>query len=198
MCPFFPRRLKELGQQEGFLQKINFTKTSLGRITPNIGGIKVYQHISRNEIIMDVDLTWASDCDLSFGLFRWLSAALRDLYVHGTLRVTLKPLLKDLPLVGSIQVAFVHNPRIDFDLGGIANVIDIPGLSRLARNLIIEQIGNFAVLPNAIVVPMVEPSDKDREVSLLIGKISCFGSAASYLFRPFSPQSGSLDDCFSL
>ena len=144
------------------MQNINFTSTSLGQITPNIGGIKVYQHISRKEVILDVDLTWASDCDISFGLYKWLSAALRDLYVHGTLRITLKPLLKDMPLVGSVQVAFIHNPKIDFDLGGIANLIDIPGLSRLTRNLLIEQVGNFAVLPNAIVVPMVEATDEDE------------------------------------
>lgn len=34
---------------------------------PRIGGIKVYdKNISRNEVIMDLDLFYAGDCDINF------------------------------------------------------------------------------------------------------------------------------------
>lgn len=36
---------------------------------PRIGGIKVYdKNIARNEIIMDLDLFYAGDCDINFSL----------------------------------------------------------------------------------------------------------------------------------
>lgn len=45
----------------------------------------------------------------------------------------------------SLKVYFLSSPEIDFDLGGIANALDAPGLSNIIRNIILEQIGNFIV-----------------------------------------------------
>ena len=54
----------------------------------------MYNHLSRTEVIADVDLTWASDCDIALGiagLGQWLKlAAVRDLYLTGTMRITLR------------------------------------------------------------------------------------------------------------
>ena len=72
----------------------------------------------------------------SHNLSRYLpliSFSLRDIYVHGTVRVTLSPLLNDLPLVGGVDLALVSDPRVDFDLGGVANVVDVPGLAGIVR-----------------------------------------------------------------
>jgi len=40
----------------------------------------------------------------------------------------MKPLLTQMPLVGGLQVFFLNNPEIDFNLVGIADVLDFPGL----------------------------------------------------------------------
>lgn len=48
--------------------------------------------------------------------------------LHGMLRVVMKPLITNMPLVGGLQVFFLNNPDIDFDLLGIADVLDMPGL----------------------------------------------------------------------
>lgn len=43
-------------------------------------------------------------------------------------RVVLKPLISKIPLFGGIQVFFLNNPSIDFNLVGVADLLDMPGL----------------------------------------------------------------------
>jgi len=55
--------------------------------------------------------------------------------------------------VGGMQMYFLHSPTLDFGVGGMANVADLPGISSLIRRLIMEQIERFVVLPNKLTVP---------------------------------------------
>ena len=98
-----------------------------GRIPPRVTGIKVYdKNVARDEIIMDLDLVFASDCDIKFSLKK-ISAKIGDFSLRGLLRVVFKPLITDVPLIGGVQVYFLTPPEIDFDLGGVANALDAPG-----------------------------------------------------------------------
>ena len=75
---------------------------------------------------MDLDLVFASDCDIKFSLKK-ISAKIGDFSLRGLLRVVFKPLITDVPLIGGVQVYFLTPPEIDFDLGGVANALDAPG-----------------------------------------------------------------------
>lgn len=44
------------------------------------------------------------------------------------IRIIMKPLISTIPLVGGLQVFFLNNPDIDFNLIGVADVLDMPGL----------------------------------------------------------------------
>ena len=100
---------------------------------------------------MDLEVTWAGDCDIQVSI-KGMKASILDLYIHGQLRVVLKPLIHNLPLVGGIQVPtmnetnslmqhtisilqvyFLNNPNVDFAVGGLANVTDLPGISSILR-----------------------------------------------------------------
>jgi len=125
----------------------------LGQIPPRLGGVKCYERqTARDEIILDLDVTWAGESDIQVSL-RGMQASVMDLYLHGNLRIVFKPLLQRLPLVGGMQMYFLHNPTLDFGVGGMANVADLPGISSLIRRLIMEQIERFVVLPNKLTVP---------------------------------------------
>lgn len=50
------------------------------------------------------------------------------LQLHGMLRVIMKPLITTVPIVGGLQVFFLNNPSLDFNLVGIADILDMPGL----------------------------------------------------------------------
>lgn len=42
-------------------------------------------------------------------------------------RIVMKPMLNVIPLVGGIQIFFLNNPSIDFNLVGAVDVLDFPG-----------------------------------------------------------------------
>jgi len=137
------------------LKDFKFNHVLLGNIPPRIGGIKCYDKMTaRNEIIMDLEVTWAGDCEIEVSI-KGIKASILDLYIHGHLRVVLKPLIHNLPLVGGIQVYFLNNPNVDFAVGGLANVTDLPGISSILRRVIVEQLARFIVLPNMVSVPLV-------------------------------------------
>ena len=56
-------------------------------------------------------VTWASDSDITVRMKK-MKASVRDLYIHGQLRVQLKPLIQTLPFVGGLQVCKIkfHGP----------------------------------------------------------------------------------------
>ncbi|XP_075146495.1 extended synaptotagmin-like protein 2 isoform X3 [Haematobia irritans] len=131
-----------------------FDRIILGTIPPRIGGVKVYtQNIGRNEIIMDLDLFYASDCDINFYLGS-IKGGIKDFQIHGWVRVVMKPLIRSMPLIGGLQIFFLNNPNIDFNLVGAIDFMDMPGLSDLLRRIIVEQIGNIMVLPNKLPITL--------------------------------------------
>ncbi|KAM7361921.1 extended synaptotagmin-like protein 2 isoform 4-T4 [Cochliomyia hominivorax] len=139
------------------LYKLNgfrFDRIILGTIPPRIGGVKIYdKNVGRNEIIMDLDLFYASDCDINFYLGS-MKGGIKDFQIHGWVRVVMKPLIRSMPLVGGLQIFFLNNPNIDFNLVGVIDFMDMPGLSDLLRRIIVEQIGNIMVLPNKLPITL--------------------------------------------
>ncbi|XP_018325864.1 extended synaptotagmin-2 isoform X2 [Agrilus planipennis] len=136
------------------LTGFKFEKMILGSIPPRIGGVKVYdKNVSRNEIIMDLDIIYVSDCDINFSI-TGVKAGLKNFQLHGMMRVVMKPLISSIPLVGGLQVYFLNNPTIDFDLVGVADVLDFPGLGDLLRRIVTEQIASMMVLPNKFPVKL--------------------------------------------
>lgn len=132
------------------LNGFKFDRMILGTIPPRIGGVKVYdKNVSRNEIIMDLDLFYAGDCDINFSL-SGLRGGIKDFQIHGTVRVIMKPLISQMPLVGGLQIFFLNNPNIDFNLVGVVDLLDMPGLSDILRKIIIEQVAAIMVLPNKL------------------------------------------------
>ncbi|CAH2237449.1 jg12785 [Pararge aegeria aegeria] len=136
------------------LNGFKFERMILGTIAPRVGGVKVYdKNLSRDEIIMDVDLFYAGDCDISFILQR-IRGGIKDLQIHGMLRVVMKPLISKIPLVGGLQLFFLNNPSIDFNLVGAADVLDMPGFSDILRRCIVEQVAKMMVLPNKLPIKL--------------------------------------------
>lgn len=132
------------------LNGFKFDRMILGTIPPRIGGVKVYdKNVSRNEIIMDLDLFYAGDCDINFSL-SGLRGGIKDFQIHGTMRVIMKPLISQMPLVGGLQIFFLNNPNIDFNLVGVVDLLDMPGLSDILRKIIVEQVAAIMVLPNKL------------------------------------------------
>lgn len=52
----------------------------------------------------------------------------------------MKPLINQMPLIGGVQYFFLNPPSLDFNLIGVADVLDMPGLADLIRRIVQEQI----------------------------------------------------------
>lgn len=48
--------------------------------------------------------------------------------MRGMMRVVMKPLITISPLVGGLQIFFLNQPEIDYNLVGVADVLEMPGL----------------------------------------------------------------------
>jgi len=47
--------------------------------------------------------------------------------IRGLVRVVMKPMLSVMPLIGGVQIFYLNNPSINFNLVGVADVLDLPG-----------------------------------------------------------------------
>jgi len=136
--------------------KFDRERVFLGQVPPRITGIKVYDtNTSRKEIIMDLDIVFASDLEIVFKV-KGIPARVSDFGLRGMVRVVLKPLISQIPLVGGVQVYFLKAPEIDYTLGGVAGTLEIPGLNKIVERIILEQVKNFIVLPNKFSMPLVD------------------------------------------
>ncbi|CAH1773795.1 unnamed protein product [Owenia fusiformis] len=138
------------------LKSFAFETIDLGDIPPRIGGVKVYtEHVSRDEIVMDLEIYYASDAQVKVNI-KNITAGIKELQIHGTMRVVMSPLIPVSPLIGGITVFFLNPPSVEFNSTDLGNVLDIPGLSDIVRNIIEDQIAAFLVLPNRIPVQLAE------------------------------------------
>lgn len=92
-----------------------------------------------------------------------MRGGIKDFQIHGTVRVVMKPLISTMPLFGGMQIFFLNNPNIDFNLVGVVDLLDMPGLSDLLRRIIVEQVAAFMVLPNKLPIIL---SDEIEALSL--------------------------------
>ncbi|KAG5347734.1 ESYT2 protein, partial [Acromyrmex charruanus] len=138
------------------IKGFQFDRLILGRIPPKIYGIKVYdKNTSRNEIILDADIMYAGDCDITFFVGN-IKGGIKDFQIHGLVRVVMKPMLPMMPLIGGVQIFYLNVPTINFNLVGVADVLDLPGFNEILRKTIVEQISAIVVLPNKIIIPLSE------------------------------------------
>ncbi|KAH9420785.1 Extended synaptotagmin-3 [Dermatophagoides pteronyssinus] len=138
-----------------YCKGFRFEKIDLGCVPLRLGSVKCYdENTSRDEIILDLELIYAGNCDIQVRI-KGLNAGIKDFQLYGIVRIELKPLMKDMPLIGCVSIYFLKNPVIEFNFTNVADVLDFPGLSEFLRNAIKEQIGKMMVLPNKFVCPLV-------------------------------------------
>jgi len=81
---------------------------------------------------------------------------------RATARIIIKPLMDVLPLIGGLEFYFISFPSLDYNLGGMANVGEIPGISNMIRSVLdnIIRKGNMirSVLDNIIRKGFVWPN----------------------------------------
>jgi len=120
----------------------------LGSVPARVGGIKVYdRNTGRDEIVMDIEVIYGGDARVKFSVQK-MDCEINQVNFRGTVRLIIKPLMDVLPLVGGLEFYFIAMPSLDYNLGGMANFGEIPGISNMIRSILDSIIRKGFVWPN--------------------------------------------------
>jgi len=143
--------LKRLSVKSVSLEAISNFKIKdliIGSIPARVGGIKVYdRNTVRDEIVMDIEVIYAGDARVKFSV-QGMDCEINQVNFRATARLIIKPLMDVLPLVGGLEFYFISMPSLDYNLGGMANVAEIPGISNMIRSVLDNIIRKGFVWPN--------------------------------------------------
>ncbi|KIH51747.1 C2 domain protein [Ancylostoma duodenale] len=146
-------------QMPSMFKNFKFTKMDMGDIPCRVGGIKVYTtNVGRDRIIVDMEVAYAGDADFTVSCCGF-TGGMNNLQFSGKLRAVLKPLLPYPPMVGGVSGSFLEMPKIDFNLTGMGEMVELPGLMNAIRSVVNSQVAALCVLPNEIVVPLAPNVD---------------------------------------
>ncbi|KAK9917790.1 hypothetical protein WJX75_008296 [Coccomyxa subellipsoidea] len=178
------------GSKPAWIESIKLIKFDLGEKAPHISGVKVYraENQTNDEVILECDFMWAGQQDVQIlvkpvprfvskwliGIGKVISTLIRlkvsmmRLIVNGRLRITLTPLLNDMPIVGAIQVSLVEMPDFSFDLDVLGGDITLlPGLEAWLNSFIRASVLRPYVLPDRYTVEIVPDSGMQTPKGLL-------------------------------
>ena len=150
--------------------EFKFTKLDFGDIPPKIENIKTHDKKNENQIILDFDLNYLGNCDLQVSIFG-MESGVKDVNFKAKSRLVLKPTTKSPPFVGGFQFCFLNTPEIDYNLDGIADLIDFAPLKRKVRKELEQDIAKRCTYPNFYKVPM--SSDCGADIEIIKGFEAC-------------------------
>ena len=139
---------------------IKVNTVSLGCLPVRVRGVKTQTH-NRSVLVIDACISYIGDSfiDLSLempNLASPLMASLHNLSFEGILRIQLCPLINNLPLIGGVKISLLSRPTLDFELGGVAGILELPGLSHIVRYFLLDQIERSLLMPNNLYVSIAE------------------------------------------
>ncbi|KAM8976014.1 extended synaptotagmin-1 [Pelodytes ibericus] len=137
------------------LSTFYFTKINVGEKAPKVIGVKVHTEMDKNQIILDLNLSYVGDMEIDVEIKKYFcKAGINGVQLHGMLRVILEPLIGDVPIIGAITLFFIRRPILELNWTGLTNLFDIPGLNSMSDTMIMDIISGYLVLPNRLAIPL--------------------------------------------
>ena len=104
--------------------------------------------VGDKRLIVDLDIVYHGDARVQISIMK-VTAGVSDVHLKGKLRLILN-LIDHLPLVGSVEMMFLQQPALDFDLEGAANLLDLPGVNGMLRQVVFDALSAQMVYPHRI------------------------------------------------
>ncbi|XP_068598098.1 extended synaptotagmin-1-like [Brachionichthys hirsutus] len=139
------------------LQTLSFTKVDMGDKAMKVVGIKAHTENDKGQVLLDLYISYVGNVEINVEVKRYFcKAGVKGIQLRGMMRVILEPLIGDVPIVGAVTMFFIQRPTLDINWTGLTNLLDIPGLNIMSDSMIMDAIASFLVLPNRLVVPLVQ------------------------------------------
>lgn len=167
------------------LKGLSIHKFSIGDRPFRIDKIDSVAHGSR-ELIVDVRAAYDGNASISITLSQEqlnisIPVTLENFSVSNVkLRIVLKHLIDQFPLVSGCQVFFLELPKFNWKTADAAKVADLPGLENLIKSAIESQIIRRFVLPNRLAFPVKLPQEvktKLQNLGLKVADVEDFSVA---------------------
>ncbi|GAB4813385.1 hypothetical protein N2152v2_000431 [Parachlorella kessleri] len=148
----------------GLIKRIYFQKLTFGDDPFRVEGIQVDRE-RKDEVQIEVHFRWAGDANIVMGIELFgestrLAPKVTDMAVSGVMRITLKPLVEEIPGFGAATVSLMRQPVVRFKLnfgsalgGGVTAGAIRAWLDPFMR----EQLAGMLVWPKRMVVPLLPP-----------------------------------------
>ena len=81
---------------------------------------------------------------------------IEDVHLAGSFRIEFSPIINVPPFFGGLHVLFNGLPELDYNLLGIGNLAEIPGIEGIVRSTI-DNVMKNVLIDNPIRVPMISP-----------------------------------------
>ncbi|KAL8242161.1 hypothetical protein R6Q59_012463 [Mikania micrantha] len=150
-----------IGRGHKPIESITFETLSLGTLPPTFQGMKVYD-TNENQLVVESAIKWAGNPNIVIAVKIWslrIKIQLVDLQVFAIPRMTFKPLVPVFPCFSNVTVSLMEKPHVDFGLkiqGG--DVMSIPGLYRLAQDIIKKEVAKLYLWPQTLEIPILDSS----------------------------------------
>uniref|UniRef100_A0A7S0S0C1 C2 domain-containing protein n=1 Tax=Chlamydomonas leiostraca TaxID=1034604 RepID=A0A7S0S0C1_9CHLO len=135
----------------------------IGKIPPRMGGVKSY-NTSDDEVVIETPLVWGSDCQFDVGVFLrfgpirlYVPVQVANLHFKIEPRITIKPLVEEMPCVGGATLTLLKAPHVDMSLKIIKGVdlMALPGIKDGLRFAIQHVLGGMLIYPNGMSFPIM-------------------------------------------
>lgn len=172
-----------------WIHDISLTTFKLGDTPPVVRNVRCFddENDIMDDTFLEFDLVWDSNQDVGMMIEvlgdnaaamipNWIEKVVADLFtvivgiqnfhIEGTLRVALRPLVYELPVVQGIQVAFLSIPKFDYNPTveggplGIAGSALLPSLRGWLDGIIAENMFRVYTLPEHFFYP-IDPNAED-------------------------------------
>lgn len=159
--PMLERALKD----SFLLKSITFPSLDLGREPPKLMSIKAHPVRLRTLDGMQVDFeaSWRSQTDIQIGFelkgpLKRAAMKFTEVSFEGTVSAVVKPLLKELPVIGGVRIACLNIPNIELEIDGMSSqiMLALPGVQQKVGKALTHCIRDSLVLPNCVYVRLAE------------------------------------------
>lgn len=153
--------MKDNESWETWIRDKDFT---IGSIPPRVGGIKSY-NTSDDEVILEIPFVWGANCKFDLGVFLrlgpirlYVPLQIANLSIKVEPRITIKPLVEDIPCVGGATVTLLRAPHVDMSIKLIKGVdlLALPIIQDGLRFAIQHVLGGMMIYPNCMSFPIMK------------------------------------------
>jgi hypothetical protein len=150
---------------KSFITTLQILAVDFGTSAPQLTGIKSYASsrcgADDAEVTLELGTSWSTEDSKIQLSVNGNVIELKDVMIGmKAMRITLGPLIPELPCVGGLSLCFSEKPNIDFSLSTLGlDVMDLGFVHDAIVHLLKDQIAAAMVWPRAVFVPLVEDAE---------------------------------------